>query len=593
MPVLPGSDALPNDTHLGEYEILRVLGVGGFGIVYLATDHALQRQVAIKEYMPSSLAGRSGGAQVSLRSSGHAETYMIGLRSFVNEARLLARFDHPALVKVYRFWEQNGTAYMVMPFYEGLTLKDVRARLGRPPSEAWLRGVLGPVMAALDALHAEQVYHRDVSPDNILLLGPQGEGAPVLLDLGAARRVIGDKTQSLTAILKPSYAPIEQYADVQNLKQGPWTDLYALASVVYFCIAGQPPSPATSRTVHDELRPLRAVAQAVASTFGERYSQNFVDAVDWALAVRPGDRPQSVQAFAHALDHGRPASGYEVTEVMPRDSGDETRRITPLMAAAAAQAAPAGTPAPDVPPPMTPPPSRSAAAPAPRDAAARPQPAAPAAADSRDAPASAGRRGGRVVAFGAAAVVLAALGAGAGWLLGERQAEPAAPAQVPVAAAVPPPTLAVSAAPAPAPVTDTAAATKDAARDNISPPADATRPQAQETPAQTVEAVRESAVAAARASAAAASRREAARRARALEAARESTPAPAPAPSVAQAPAPAPDEPTTPRQACGRRVFIALFNCMKEQCDKPQWAQHPQCRKLHEMEAARQRGDVN
>ncbi|MDQ2736604.1 MAG: serine/threonine protein kinase, partial [Pseudomonadota bacterium] len=116
-------DALPPGTRFGEFEIIRVLGVGGFGIVYLANDHSLEREVALKEYMPASLAARGLGPQITVRSSSFAETYAIGLRSFVNEARLLARFDHPSLVKVYRFWEDNATAYMVMPFLQGVTLR--------------------------------------------------------------------------------------------------------------------------------------------------------------------------------------------------------------------------------------------------------------------------------------------------------------------------------------------------------------------------------------------------------------------------------------------------------------------------------------
>ena len=205
-----------------------MLGVGGFGIVYLAQDHSLEREVALKEYMPASLAARGAGPQITIRSSAFAETYAIGLRSFINEARLLARFDHPSLVKVYRFWEDNATAYMVMPFLQGTTLRDTRRGMPHPPDEAWIKSVITPILSALELLHREGVYHRDIAPDNILL--PR-DGPPVLLDFGAARRVISDRTQSLTAILKPSYAPIEQYAEMTQLRQGPWTDLYALGAV--------------------------------------------------------------------------------------------------------------------------------------------------------------------------------------------------------------------------------------------------------------------------------------------------------------------------------------------------------------------------
>src|SRR5690606_15250650 len=119
-------------------------------------------RVALKEYMPSSLAARAGGSQVKVKSARHRGTFEAGLKSFINEARLLASFDHPSLVKVYRFWEANGTAYMVMPFLDGMTLKDVLRQMDGPPDEAWLRSVLGPLTEALLVIHAEQCYHRDI-----------------------------------------------------------------------------------------------------------------------------------------------------------------------------------------------------------------------------------------------------------------------------------------------------------------------------------------------------------------------------------------------------------------------------------------------
>src|SRR4051795_8610408 len=139
-------DALPAGTRFGEFEILRVLGVGGFGVVYLARDHSLERDVALKEYMPASLAARGAGAQITIRSSSFAETYAIGLRSFINEARLLARFDHSSLVKVYRFWEDNATAYMVMPYLQGITLRDARRAMDSAPAEDWIRSVIDPLL---------------------------------------------------------------------------------------------------------------------------------------------------------------------------------------------------------------------------------------------------------------------------------------------------------------------------------------------------------------------------------------------------------------------------------------------------------------
>jgi serine/threonine protein kinase len=288
----PDREALPPGTRIGDFEIVRTVGSGGFGKVYLAHDHALDREVAIKEYLPTQLACRGDDLRVMLRSAEHADSYAAGLRSFVNEAKILAHFNHPAVVKVHRFWEANGTAYMVMPFVHGPTLRDVRRSMRTSPTEAWLRGVLDPLLDALTMLHAEGVYHRDIAPDNVLLPGAH---EPVLLDFGAARRVLGDRTQTLTAVLKPSYAPIEQYAEATQVRQGPWTDLYALGAVLHYLLYASPPPPSTVRSMHDEMRLLTDRPPPGVST-------TFLAAVQWTLAVRPQDRPQSVHQLRKALD---------------------------------------------------------------------------------------------------------------------------------------------------------------------------------------------------------------------------------------------------------------------------------------------------
>jgi serine/threonine protein kinase len=288
----PDREALPAGARLGDYEIVRTVGSGGFGKVYLAHDHVLDRDVAIKEYLPAQLACRTPELAVAVRAPEFTDNYAAGLRSFVNEAKILAHFNHPAVVKVHRFWEANGTAYMVMPFVHGPTLRDVRRSMRTAPTEAWLRGVLDPLLDALAMLHAEGVYHRDIAPDNVLLPGAH---EPVLLDFGAARRVLGDRTQTLTAVLKPSYAPIEQYAEATQVRQGPWTDLYALGAVIHYLLHAAPPPPSTVRSMHDEMRLLTDRPPPGVST-------TFLAAVQWALAVRPQDRPQSVQQLRKALD---------------------------------------------------------------------------------------------------------------------------------------------------------------------------------------------------------------------------------------------------------------------------------------------------
>ncbi|MCB1887056.1 MAG: protein kinase [Rhodocyclaceae bacterium] len=308
-------NALPIGSRIGEFELTGIVGEGGFGIVYLAYDHSLERSVALKEYMPSSLASRvPDSSEVRIKTQRNAETFKAGLRSFVNEAKVLAQFDHPALVKVYRFWEQNGTAYMVMPYYEGITLKDWLRERGEPPDEETLKRLLGPVLEALDVIHRAQIYHRDIAPDNILLL--EGD-RPLLLDFGAARRVIGDMTQALTVILKPGYAPIEQYAEVPGMKQGAFTDIYALGALVYYAIVGRTPPPSVARMVNDSMEPLTKQCEG-------RYSQQFLAGLDKCLAVKQEDRPQSIREMWDLL-----GIYQEFTQVLPRTTApdDRARRL--------------------------------------------------------------------------------------------------------------------------------------------------------------------------------------------------------------------------------------------------------------------------
>jgi serine/threonine protein kinase len=324
------ANALPVGARLGEFEITRVLGEGGFGIVYLAYDSALERNVALKEYMPTAFAARSTTAHVSVRSEDHLDTFEAGLRSFVNEARILAQFDHPALIKVYRFWEANGTAYMVMPYYQGQTLKQMLLARGAAPDEAWLKALLAPLLDTLALIHEQQCFHRDIAPDNIMMLE---DSHPLLLDFGAARRAISGMDQAFTVIVKQSYAPIEQYAEMPGMSQGAWTDLFALASVVHYAIDGQPPPPAVGRIMSDTYVPL-------ADRYADRYSAEFLAAIDRALSVRPEDRPQSAAEMRELLG---------LTESV-------AMRTQVISASPVRQAPPPAPPEPDVP---APPPPRS------------------------------------------------------------------------------------------------------------------------------------------------------------------------------------------------------------------------------------------
>jgi len=294
MPRREVGSGLPRGFRLQEYVIEGRVGVGGFSIVYRARDTRLDRVVAVKEYIPAALATRGAGGEVVARTPRHQAHYDLGLKSFINEARLLASFDHPALVKVLRFWAENGSAYMAMPLYEGITLGKWFATLGATPSEFWLRHLAGQLIDALEVLHRERCYHRDVAPDTVLLLHDKSAASyleqpprPLLLDFGAARRVISDATQNLTAILKPGYSPVEQYSNDVKMKQGPWTDVYALSALLYTAVIGKVPPSAVARAVKDDLAPARVAASS-------RYSQPFLAAIDAGLTVLPQQRPQTM-----------------------------------------------------------------------------------------------------------------------------------------------------------------------------------------------------------------------------------------------------------------------------------------------------------
>lgn len=284
------ANCLPVGTVIADFEIIGLIGEGGFGIVYLARDLTLDRVVALKEFMPAAFAGRLDGVRVGVRAANHLDTYQAGLRSFINEARMLAKFAHPALVEVYRFWEDNGTAYMVMRFYQGETLRQQLSRADKTFDEHSIAQIMAPIFDALAMLHREQVYHRDIAPDNIML----SDGRPVLLDFGSARRIIGDATQALTTVLKPGYAPVEQYVDDGTMKQGPWTDVYALGGVLYHLATGKAPLQAVSRLLSD---PLPTVNEATNNAFSPMFS----DAVAKAMAVRVEDRLCNVKDLSDML----------------------------------------------------------------------------------------------------------------------------------------------------------------------------------------------------------------------------------------------------------------------------------------------------
>lgn len=289
--------ALPEGTVLvGDYRIERVLGAGGFGITYLATEIALDRAVTIKEYFPSDFAARVQDQGAGARSQGCAEDYRWGLDRFIEEAQTLAKFDHPHIVRVYRYFRANNTAYMVLHFEEGQSLKGWLKGLGRAPRQKELDAILAPLLDALEIIHKADFLHRDIAPDNIMI---RKGGAPVLIDFGSARGEIAAHSKTVSALVKPGYSPYEQYAETSR-QQGPWTDIYALGATLYHAVTGKRPPDAPSRMVKDEMVSSRDAALS-------SYRASFLKAIDRSLALNVDSRPQSIAAWRGDLLAPEPA----------------------------------------------------------------------------------------------------------------------------------------------------------------------------------------------------------------------------------------------------------------------------------------------
>ncbi len=281
--------ALPKGTRIRDFEFHRVLGHGGFGITYLGWNITLDIPVAIKEYFPSDLATRERNLSVVPQTTQAAPDFKWGLERFLDEARTLARFQHPGIVRIHHFFEAHRTAYITMEYVEGESLSAYLKRKGTL-SENELKGILNPLLGALEVVHRADFLHRDIKPANIVLR--EKDGSPVLLDFGAARQAMGARSRSVTSIVTPGYAPIEQYST--RAAQGEWTDIYALGGVCYRALTGESPFDATDRMRNDPLVP---VAQRCAG----KASQGFLAAIDAALGVDAHDRPQSIAEWREVL----------------------------------------------------------------------------------------------------------------------------------------------------------------------------------------------------------------------------------------------------------------------------------------------------
>jgi serine/threonine protein kinase len=288
-------NALPVGYELAEYTIESVLGHGGFGITYLAHDKSLGAKVAIKEFLPQDIANRDNRTAILPNPSRDAvRDYQTGLKNFVKEARALARFKHPNIVRVLRFLEANGTAYMVMEYEEGMSLADHLKRHGNKLDEPALMRIFLPVLNGLQAVHQAEMLHLDIKPENIYL---RKDGNPMLIDFGSARRAVSSSAMQRVA-LTHGYAPMEQYPD--KGQPGPWTDVYAIAASMYRCICGKKPDDSLERyqaILKYQTDPMLPATKIVKKGF----QHSLLECIDWALQVYPKDRPQSAREFQDAL----------------------------------------------------------------------------------------------------------------------------------------------------------------------------------------------------------------------------------------------------------------------------------------------------
>lgn len=291
------SNTLPIDYRLHQYRIESVLGAGGFGITYMAAHVALQTRAAIKEYFPVEWSYRDGdhvlaNTQGSLPTSeaGQDACYTWGLERFLNEAQTLARVNHPGVVRVRDFFEENGTAYIVMDYEDGEPLSRLLQQEKMLP-ELQVRRLIQDVLPALDAVHALGYLHRDIKPANLYR---RSDGRTILIDFGAARQALGRRSKSVTSVFSPGYSPIEQYL-VDGKGYGPWTDIYALGTVLYHCVTGVAPIDAPARVLDDPLQPAEEVAAG-------RYSPALLRLIDRAIAVRPEKRFQTIVQMRAAFE---------------------------------------------------------------------------------------------------------------------------------------------------------------------------------------------------------------------------------------------------------------------------------------------------
>ncbi|MBT9505527.1 serine/threonine-protein kinase [Rhodoferax sp.] len=284
---------LPPDTMIGGYRVIRKVAAGGFGVVYLAIDPEGQ-QVAVKEYLPSSLASRAPGALLPQVQPEKLSLYRLGLKSFFEEGRSLAQISHPSVVSVMNFFRENETVYMVMNYLEGASLQDfiITARdlkQAKVFRESTIRSLFDEILRGLRIVHQHRMLHLDIKPANIFITD---DNKSVLIDFGAAREVLSKEGNFIRPMYTPGFAAPEMYR--RDASMGPWTDIYAIGACIYACMQGYPPNEAPQRLENDR------IAIALARLRGV-YSDNLIEVVEWCMSLDPLSRPQSVFALQKEL----------------------------------------------------------------------------------------------------------------------------------------------------------------------------------------------------------------------------------------------------------------------------------------------------
>ena len=286
-----GSQTLPIGYELQCYKVEQILGEGGFGITYLAHDNSLDRQVAIKEFMPRDMTIRATNMTIQPIDDSSGDMLQWGLERFIREAKTVSKFDHPNIVRVHSVFEENCTAYMIMSYEEGMSFLE-RLQKGDQPSEEELIEIILPLLDGLEVMHAEGVIHRDIKPANIFI---RKNGSPVLIDFGSAREAMGDETKTLTSFISPGYAPFEQYHGKSDV-QGPWTDIYSLGATLYRAIIGKPPMDSSFRNRLTDEQAIEEIRE-ILDKYSDTYSTLFLRAIEHAIRSNHKDRPQTIDEW--------------------------------------------------------------------------------------------------------------------------------------------------------------------------------------------------------------------------------------------------------------------------------------------------------